>query len=117
MDTHASGPLPVDVVIFFDWDDTFFPSTFLASKGYRLDTPTERLRDLREPLRELEVCVADVLRLALNFGNVIIVTNAEKGWVQLSAEVSLTLFLLCCFPHATHTTHDPPLFFFFFFFC
>jgi hypothetical protein len=91
--SQAQGKLPScpsgtfdQTVIFFDWDDTCFPSTYLASNGYRLDTPMERVRELAEPLRELEVCVIDVLRLAMTFGKVVIVTNAENGWVQLSAE-------------------------------
>lgn len=77
----------VIIVIFFDWDDTLFPSTFLASKGFRLDTHPDRFVNLLEPLQELESCVLDVLRLAMSFGTVIIITNAEQGWVQLSAEV------------------------------
>ena len=43
-------------------------------------------------LKELEGCVCAVLTLAMHYGNVHIVTNAETGWVQLSAEVLLIYF-------------------------
>lgn len=75
-----------DTVIFFDWDDTCLPSTFLASRGFKLDTPSEYLEDLREQLRELEISVADMLQTAMCHGEVHIVTNAERGWVELSCE-------------------------------
>jgi len=75
-----------ETVIFFDWDDTLIPSTFLSSRGYRLDTDADRLRDVEPALRELEHSVLSVLRLAMSFGEVHIVTNAETGWVQLSAQ-------------------------------
>jgi len=37
-------------------------------------------------LRELEVAVTSLVNLASNYGSVHIVTNAETGWVQLSAQ-------------------------------
>ncbi len=82
------------VVTFFDWDDTCFPSTFLANKGFRLDTPSEKLGTLVEPLRQFENSVAQVLNLALSVGEVVIVTNAERGWVELSAAVRECFFVV-----------------------
>jgi len=75
-----------ETVIFFDWDDTLIPSSFLSGKGFRLDTEAERLKEMESPLKELEHCVITVLRLAMSFGEVHVVTNAETGWVQLSAQ-------------------------------
>ena len=76
------------LVIFFDWDDTCFPSTFLGSNGFGLDTSTDLLgADLAQSLQELETCVVGLLEFAMQCGTVIIVTNAEKGWVELSAKV------------------------------
>lgn len=79
-------PLFDETVIFFDWDDTCFPSTFLSSRGFRLDTPVEHIEELREQLSELETSVSDMLQSAMHYGQVHIVTNAERGWVQLSCE-------------------------------
>jgi len=79
-------PIFDETVIFFDWDDTCLPSTFLSSRGFRLDTPVEHLEELRGQLCELETSVADMLQSAMCYGSVHIVTNAERGWVQLSCE-------------------------------
>jgi hypothetical protein len=90
-----------ETVIFFDWDDTCFPSTFLTNKGFRLDSHPDTYAHFVEALRELETCVGEMLRLAMQCGTVVIVTNAERGWVELSSQV----------PHCTHA-YLPKLAFF-----
>jgi len=72
--------------IIFDWDDTLLASSFLSGKGYRLDSTIERTNEIDAQLKDLEQSVITVLNLALSFGNVHIITNAETGWVQLSAQ-------------------------------
>jgi len=74
-----------DTVIVFDWDDTLLCSSFLSSKGVRLDTDRTKHPELDAPLKELESSTCAVLQLALTYGQVHIITNAETGWVQLSA--------------------------------
>lgn len=81
-------PCP-DTVIIFDWDDTLLASSFLSSRGYRLDSEMEKTSEheqVEQQLRELESAVTSLLTLALTYGAVHIVTNAETGWVQLSAQ-------------------------------
>jgi hypothetical protein len=73
-------------VIIFDWDDTLLASSYLSAKGYRLDSSLEADTELKAELRELEQCICKVVTMALQHGEVHIVTNAEHGWVQLSAE-------------------------------
>jgi hypothetical protein len=73
-------------VIVFDWDDTLLASSFLSGKGYRLDNDMERTPEIDAHLKELEQSVISVVTLALTYGNVVIITNAETGWVQLSAQ-------------------------------
>jgi hypothetical protein len=72
--------------IIFDWDDTLLASSFLSGKGYRLDSTIERTNEIDAQLKDLELSVISVLNLALSYGNVHIITNAETGWVQLSAQ-------------------------------
>jgi len=84
LSTPAS-PSP-DTVIIFDWDDTLLASSFLSQHGYRLDTDMPPNAEIDAHLRELEVAVSTLLNHALAFGHVNIVTNAETGWVQLSAQ-------------------------------
>lgn len=81
-------PCP-DTVIIFDWDDTLLASSFLSSRGYRLDSEMEKTHEheqVEQQLRELEAAVTSLLTLALTYGTVHVVTNAETGWVQLSAQ-------------------------------
>lgn len=76
-----------DTVIFLDWDDTLLCSSFLSSEGFRLDSDmTDADQDMLSQLKELETCVINVIKLAVTFGDVHVVTNAETGWVQLSAQ-------------------------------
>lgn len=76
-----------ETVIVFDWDDTLLSSTFLASKGYRLDSNMSNCSaDLLSALSALSVSVCAVLKLACTYGRVYIITNAETGWVELSAQ-------------------------------
>jgi hypothetical protein len=82
-----------ETVIVFDWDDTLLCSSFLSSKGLRLDSDRSKHPDLDAPLRELETSVCAVLNLACSYGTVHIITNAETGWVQLSAQKFLPAVL------------------------
>jgi len=73
-------------VVFVDWDDTLLCSSFLSGAGYRLDSVMEGTSALDKELKDLETSVISLLRLAMSFGDVYVVTNAETGWVQLSAK-------------------------------
>jgi len=79
-----------NTVIMFDWDDTLLASSFLSARGYRVDCVESPalLSDASDAaqLRAQEQCVVALLTLALSYGTVNIVTNAETGWVELSAQ-------------------------------
>jgi len=76
-----------ETVIVFDWDDTLLASSFLSGKGYRLDSDMSKCGvELDQGLRALEQSVCAVLNLACTYGEVHVITNAETGWVQLSAQ-------------------------------
>jgi hypothetical protein len=81
----SSASSDKETLIIFDWDDTLLASSFLSAKGYRLDTEKSKIVDVDGGLRDLEQSIIAVLTLALQYGDVHIVTNAETGWVQLSA--------------------------------
>lgn len=79
-----------ETVIFFDWDDTLLPSTFLRKAGLRLGMNLDDLNNgVRTQLREIETSALALLRQARRMGRVYIVTNAEEGWVELSARTFL----------------------------
>jgi hypothetical protein len=74
-------------LFLFDWDDTLLASSYLRGKGYRLDAEFQRLPEVEQGLRELEQSILDVLNAAMQLSsNIAIVTNAEQGWVQMSAQ-------------------------------
>jgi len=86
--SHAQdkkNSLDKETIIVFDWDDTLLASSFLSSRGFRLDTDKSKIVDVEPQLRDLEQAIISVVTLALQYGEVHIVTNAETGWVQLSA--------------------------------
>lgn len=68
----------------YDWDDTFLPSTYLASQGMRVDETDQLPQKLADELADLERIVIKILEEALRYGIVKVITNAEEGWVELS---------------------------------
>lgn len=72
--------------IIFDWDDTLLPSSWLSVKGLRLDYPAQLPQDVIDELITHQESVCAVLTKAAQCGNVVIITNAETGWVELSAQ-------------------------------
>jgi len=82
--SETSNP-QIETVIIFDWDDTLLASSYLSGRGYKLDSVVEKNSEIELQLRELEQSVINVLSVAMSYGPVHVVTNAETGWVQLSA--------------------------------
>ena len=70
-------------LIIIDWDDTLNPSTWCMKTGVL----TVRPPSLGEMLilRELSELVLSTLKKCMTNGLVVIVTNAETGWVEMSA--------------------------------
>ena len=103
LDTSASGgmakPTPVSnshkstTTIIFDWDDTLLPSSWLSVKGLRLDYPAQLPKDVIDELETHQESVCAVLTKAAQCGTVVIITNAETGWVELSAPRFMQLWL------------------------
>lgn len=72
-------------LIIFDWDDTILPTTYLAKKGYKLDSPVP-VGEVKEALDKYSKVVNRTLHEASKRGHVMVVTNAETGWIQLTVE-------------------------------
>jgi hypothetical protein len=65
--------------IFFDWDDTLFPTSWIK---LQCDTSYFNLDYYdRKNIRDLAEIVIRILKLASKLGYVTIVTNAEENWV------------------------------------
>lgn len=87
-----------NTAFLFDWDDTLLASSWLAQRGLRLDSVGPLPLEAQQQLALLEQSVIKILRRALEFGPVHVITNAEHGWVELSARKFLpgTLEVLSC---------------------
>mmetsp|Transcript_75396 Transcript_75396/g.212344 ORF Transcript_75396/g.212344 Transcript_75396/m.212344 type:complete len:362 (-) Transcript_75396:74-1159(-) len=101
-DEQALGPLVVkkeadehsgdlkytkeETLFVFDWDDTVLPSSWIQAQGLRLDDASKTNQWQRERLAEVATVAAETLRLAKLHGTVVVVTNAERGWIELSCQ-------------------------------
>jgi hypothetical protein len=73
-----------DTLFIFDWDDTVLPSTWVQQQGLRLDSSSQLNQWQREQLAEVANTAAETLLIAKQHGTVVLVTNAERGWIELS---------------------------------
>mmetsp|Transcript_25478 Transcript_25478/g.33277 ORF Transcript_25478/g.33277 Transcript_25478/m.33277 type:complete len:226 (-) Transcript_25478:108-785(-) len=79
----------METVTIFDWDDTLLPSSWLVRQqmyppGGEVQKGMERFTI--QNLHEIEKSVFECLETALQYGNVVIITKAEEGWVEYSAK-------------------------------
>jgi len=82
-----------ETLFIFDWDDTVLPSSWVQSQGLRLDESSEVQHYHRQQLYKVATAAAETLRLAKQLGTVVLITNAERGWIELSCQKFLpTLF-------------------------
>jgi len=79
-------PSSVVRAIFFDFDDTLLPSTFLAQNGcLRLDADVPPF--VQQQLKVISAAVVCLLNVACEAGSfVCIITNSETGWVELATQ-------------------------------
>jgi hypothetical protein len=82
--TPLVAPPAHKTTAILDWDDTICPSTYLAGLGLRVDDRDSLPAPLAAQLQGLEDAVIHIMREALRFGAVVVITNAEAGWVELS---------------------------------
>jgi len=80
----SATPEVGEALIFFDWDDTLFPTTALGAVGL-LDSLVDPSEDMSEQLQRLDTAVSATLSRAKARGRVIVVTNASHGWVEMSS--------------------------------
>lgn len=73
-------------VLVWDWDDTLLCTSYLARCGVAITSESWAISEtLRKELADLAHSVERTLDLALRLGRVVIVTNAESGWVELTS--------------------------------
>ena len=72
-------------IIIYDWDDTLLPTSFITPNGVFDEEMTLSESD-KEKFLKIEQCVFLLLTESIEKGNVYIITNAGKGWVEYSAK-------------------------------
>ena len=70
-------------IIIFDWDDTFLCTTFFSPFGYFDESVCININQNFQ-ITKLESIVLSLLALSILKGDVYIITNSEKGWVEYS---------------------------------
>lgn len=73
-----------ETIVIFDWDDTVLPSSWVQDQGLRLDADSMPSPEQQQQLAELARHAARTMRKAKKLGTVVLVTNAERGWIELS---------------------------------
>lgn len=72
-------------LIIFDWDDTLLCTSFLTPHGiFREDIKISD--ENSQKIKKLDDLVFQILSIALENSDTYIITNAQKGWVEFSAE-------------------------------
>lgn len=75
-----------DTILIFDWDDTVLPSTWVQEQGLRLDEESIVTEEQKAQLDHIASFAAQTLSVAKRHGTVVLVTNAERGWIELSCQ-------------------------------
>ncbi|KAL3765155.1 hypothetical protein ACHAWO_004333 [Cyclotella atomus] len=78
------SPSSNNSIIIFDWDDTICPSSFVDRAG--VDNYKKLPKKCHSLFTEIEKCAEKCLAEAAKYGEVIIITNSDDGWVKYSAE-------------------------------
>jgi hypothetical protein len=75
-----------ETILIFDWDDTILPSAWVQGQGLRLDEESRVSEYQAEQLLQIAELAIETLRAAKQHGTVVMVTNAERGWIELSCQ-------------------------------
>jgi hypothetical protein len=84
-----------DTFLIFDWDDTLLPTTWIEKQGLRLDEASVLSKEQELQLQYMTELAKQTLEAAKAHGEVILVTNAERGWVELSCHKWMPALLDC----------------------
>jgi hypothetical protein len=75
-----------ETILIFDWDDTVLPSSWIQEQGLSLSQDSVVSEDQQAQLTTIARQAVQTLTIAKRHGKVVLVTNAERGWIELSCE-------------------------------
>lgn len=73
-------------LVFIDWDDTVFPTSWVFDKNIELLDPQVRAK-YSKTFRKLDTLIYNFLKKIERHGKIVIITNAMPEWVQLSGSL------------------------------
>mmetsp|Transcript_21142 Transcript_21142/g.66122 ORF Transcript_21142/g.66122 Transcript_21142/m.66122 type:complete len:263 (+) Transcript_21142:100-888(+) len=86
-DCGSASPFSVeDTILILDWDNTMLPTTWLEEQGLGLDEQSILSEEQVNLLEAMAEHARQTLHIAKTHGKVVLVTNAEHGWVELSCQ-------------------------------
>jgi hypothetical protein len=74
-------------LIILDWDDTLFPTSWLVKMNIDLHSPNHRNHHYKKYFAKLDKLISRLLIICMQFGRVVIVTNALPTWISISTSV------------------------------
>jgi len=85
--TTVGGVTSKQTVIIFDWDDTLMSSSWIdRAKLLQTDSFSALPVHLQQQFSTLEEHVGQCLSRASTLGSVVVITNAEDGWIEYSSK-------------------------------
>eukprot|EP00928_Gymnodinium_smaydae_P038650 TRINITY_DN26614_c0_g1_i1.p1 TRINITY_DN26614_c0_g1~~TRINITY_DN26614_c0_g1_i1.p1 ORF type:complete len:479 (-),score=51.76 TRINITY_DN26614_c0_g1_i1:28-1338(-) len=77
---------PDETIIFFDWDDTLFPTTWIKQQGHCISRTSSdtSVSPTSSSLRAHESAVIALLKIAAELGKPVIVTLGQADWIERS---------------------------------
>eukprot|EP00443_Scrippsiella_acuminata_P010751 CAMPEP_0115216686 /NCGR_PEP_ID=MMETSP0270-20121206/25467_1 /TAXON_ID=71861 /ORGANISM="Scrippsiella trochoidea, Strain CCMP3099" /LENGTH=275 /DNA_ID=CAMNT_0002630533 /DNA_START=65 /DNA_END=892 /DNA_ORIENTATION=+ len=75
-----------ETLLILDWDDTLFPTAWIEAQGLSLAEDSVPSEAQAEQLEEMAERASLTVQVAKSHGTVVIVTNAEHGWIELSCQ-------------------------------
>lgn len=73
-----------DTIIFLDWDDTLFPTSWVMNSKINLNDEKIKNNDI---FNKLDAHITGLIEAYKKYGKVIIVTNAMKNWIRESTSI------------------------------
>jgi hypothetical protein len=75
-----------NTLIILDWDDTLFPTTWFTSNNLDIKIINKN-QVLQNYFKHLDGELQELFKHLINLGDVIIVTNAQLNWINISASI------------------------------
>lgn len=84
-DCYSDSAHEVETLMIFDWDDTLFPTTWTRQHDM-FEEGVTLSNEQKAQLEQMAERARLTLQMAMQIGKVVIVTNAEQGWIEMSCK-------------------------------